>query len=99
MVARLINILGCDSDGEKHNNVAQFVCDLVTHSRSFRQSDLVERGAQKQLDDAGMSLLYALEDPQVTSSLLDIILMKSSKESTIVAGIRIILKLLEMPVM
>lgn len=100
MVPRLINILGCDSDPEKHHNVAQFVCDLITHSRSFRQTDVVERGVHKQQqDEVGMSLLHAFEAPMVTSSLLEIVLMDSNRESTIVAGIRIVLKLLEKPIM
>lgn len=95
LIQRLINCLGCDTESEKHNNIAQFICDIISHSRTFRQNDLVERGVKKAGDDASLSLLYALEDEQITKSLLDIILLNSTKESTVAAGIKIILKLLE----
>lgn len=94
LIPRLVNILGCGAESMKHNNVAQFICDIVTHCRSFRQSDMAERGKSY---DSSQLLLTALEDEEITHALLEIILTNLSEESTAVAGIKIILKLLEKP--
>lgn len=94
----MINILGCDDESEKHINISQFICEIITHSRQFRQNDAAERGINKSQDDACMSLLHTVEDAEVTKSLLDIILFNSTKEATVVSGIKIILKLLEVPI-
>ena len=94
----MINILGCDQESEKHINISQFICETITHSRAFRQNDLAERGSNF-TDDPLLTLLHSLEEVDVTKSLLDIILMNLTKESTVVSGIKIILKLLETPIM
>lgn len=49
-------------------------------------------------DDPSRTMLLALEDGTITQGLLEIILSNATSESTVVAGIKIIVKLLEVKI-
>lgn len=99
LIRRLIDILGNDEDSSKHNNVAQFICDLITTGRLERQNELQERGCVDTTKLSSDMLIRSLESGETTQHLIEIILSKPAKESTIVSGIKVILKLLENPIM
>lgn len=97
LIHRLIDILGNDCDRDKHNNVAQLICDLIRTGRTERQTVLQEPTSDESI--VSDILINALEDESITRYLLDIILAENAKESTIVSGIQILLSLLENPIM
>lgn len=99
LISRLIDILGNDTDSAKHNNVAQFICDLITTGRTERQNELQERGMVDSAKLPSDMLIRSLEATETTQHLIAIILSEPAKESTIVSGIKVILKLLENPIM
>lgn len=92
----MINLLGTDDDPEKHNNISEFICEIISNSRSFRRNEIEEHGKIRPVEDISLTLLQVLEDEVTTRSLLDIILSNAQKDSCVVAGIRIIMKLLEL---
>lgn len=98
LVNNLIKMLGHDDDGNKHHNIAHFLCELIAHGRSGRQNELQKRGYVDASIDSCDPIIHTLEDEATTNLLLDLILT-NKKESSIVSGITIILKLLENPIM
>lgn len=92
----MIDLLGTDDDPEKHNNISEFICEIISNSRSFRRNEIEEHGKIRSVEDISLTLLQVLEDEATTKSLLDIILSNAQKESCVVAGIRIVMKLLEL---
>lgn len=98
LVNNLIKMLGHEEDGNKHQNIAQFLCELIANGRSGRQNELQKRGYVDAGIDSCDPIIHTLEDEATTNLLLDLILT-NKKESSIVSGITIILKLLENPIM
>lgn len=98
LVNNLIRILGEGNADGKHVNIAQFLCDLVTHGRNGRQNELQKRGYVDANINSCDPLIQVLEDENTTNLLLDLILT-NKKESSIVSGITIVMKLLENPIM
>lgn len=96
LIPRMIDLLGTEVDPEKHNNISEFLCEIISNSRSFRRNEIEEHGKIRPVEDISLTLLQVLEDEVTTRSLLDIILSNAQKESCVVAGIRIVMKLLEL---
>lgn len=96
LIPRMIDLLGTDDDPEKHNNISEFLCEIISNSRSFRRNEIEEHGKIRPVEDISLTLLQVLEDDVTTRSLLDIILSNAQNESCVVAGIRIVMKLLEL---
>uniref|UniRef100_A0A1L8DX92 Putative sap family cell cycle dependent phosphatase-associated protein n=1 Tax=Nyssomyia neivai TaxID=330878 RepID=A0A1L8DX92_9DIPT len=93
LIERLIGALVCtdgvEEDKEKYENIAQFIVEYIREGRRKRQSEK-EDGNQVDL------LLETLEDEKSTDLLLRTILDGEQKsDGTIVAGITIILALIE----
>lgn len=100
LINNLIQILGNETDSDKHNNIAQFISDVITTGRTTRQNELQKRGyVESSASDGSDPLIHTLEDEGTTNLLLELVLTKNRKESSIVSGINIILKLLENPIM
>lgn len=93
LVERVIRILGNPEEHEKHTNVAEFLVDLIKHGRSMRQSD--REDSLEQPFTGTDPLLQSLEDEESISLLLDMMLKGEPKESSIVAGISIVLTLVD----
>ncbi len=89
LVQKMISQLNMPGDAEKHNNIAQFLIELIKIGRCNRQNDSDEK---KMFPN---SLLQTLEDENTANLLLDTILCESKTESSIISGIKILLCLLE----
>lgn len=89
----MIRILGNPEEHEKHTNVAEFLVDLIKHGRSMRQSD--REDSLEQPFTGTDPLLQSLEDEESIGLLLDMMLKGEPKESSIVAGISIVLTLVD----
>ncbi|KAJ6635015.1 Serine/threonine-protein phosphatase 6 regulatory subunit 3-B [Pseudolycoriella hygida] len=96
LIPRMIDLLGVDEDPEKHNNICEFICEIISNSRTFRRNEIEEHGKIRPVEDISLALLQVLEDEVTTKSLLDIIISNTQRESCVVAGIRIVMKLLEL---
>lgn len=89
LVDKMIAILQLPEETEKHNNIAQFLIELLKTGRCNRQNDTEEK---RNLHDP---LLQTLEDANTTKLLLDTILHESRTESSIISAIKLLLCLLE----
>lgn len=98
LMENLIRMLGTETDADKHNNIAQFISEVINTSRTIRQSDLQKHGYLDSSIDVIDPLMDNLEDEHTADLLLDLILVTNKKESSIVSGISILLKLLENPI-
>lgn len=91
LLEKLIEILKLSHETEKHNNIAQFLSELIRTSRTMRQD---ERQVDATLE-ATDPILEALEGEHFSKLLLETILGENNSESSIIAGIKIILTLFE----
>lgn len=98
LVCNLIKMLGNEDDADKHQNIAQFLSELIAYGRCARQNELQKRGYVEASTSASDPIIHTLEDEVTTNMLLDLILVNRT-ESGIVSGITIVLKLLENPIM
>lgn len=100
LVCRLIGMLGDEADADKHQNIANLLCELIATGRNARQNEIQKQGYgyADSATDSTDPLIHILEDESTTDLLLDLVLSNKS-ESSIVSGITIILKLLENPIM
>lgn len=104
LVCNLIGMLGNDNDSDKHQNIANLLCDLIATGRSARQNELQKRGYYSSAgyvdgtNESNDPLIHILEDESTTDLLLDLVLSNKT-ESAIVSGITVIVKLLENPIM
>lgn len=98
LMHNLIKMLGNEDDADKHNNIAQFISEVITTGRTIRQSDLQKHGYMDASTEDGDPLINNLEEEKTTNLLLDLILIDNKRESSIVSGIIILLKLLENPI-
>lgn len=100
LVCNLIGMLGNEADYDKHQNIANLLCELISTGRNARQNELQKRGYGyvDSATDSNDPLIHILEDESTTDLLLDLILSNKT-ESAVVSGITIILKLLENPIM
>lgn len=99
LICNLIKMLGNESDADKHNNIAQFISEVITTGRTSRQNELQKHGYVDASGDNSDPLVHSLENENTANLLLDLILITNKRESSIVSGINIILKLLENPIM
>lgn len=100
LVCNLIAMLGNEADTDKHQNIANLLCELIATGRNARQNEIQKRGYgyADSATDSSDPLIHILEDESTTDLLLDLILSNKT-ESAVVSGITIILKLLENPIM
>lgn len=99
LICNLIGMLGNEADADKHQNIANLLCELISTGRNARQNELQKRGyGYDSATDSNDPLIHILEDESTTDLLLDLILTNKT-ESAVVSGITIILKLLENPIM
>lgn len=89
LIERMIDVLRCPGEPEKHTIVAQFLIELIKTGRCNRQNDTEDR---KSLPNP---LLQRLEEPQTTTRLIDTILCETRTESGILSGLQVLLCLLE----
>lgn len=100
LICNLIGMLGNESDSDKHQNIANLLCELIATGRNARQNELQKRGYGygDSATDSTDPLIHILEDGSTTDLLLDLV-SSNKTESAVVSGITIILKLLENPIM
>lgn len=91
LLEKLIEILKLPNETEKHNNIAQFLNEIIKTGRTLRQDERHE-GANSEATDP---ILEALENEKTTKLLLDTIICEKNSQSSIVAGIKILLTLFE----
>lgn len=99
LICNLIKMLGNEADADKHNNIAQFIGEVIITGRNMRQNELQKHGYSDATNDNSDPLVHSLENENTANLLLDLILIENKRESSIVSGINIILKLLENPIM
>lgn len=85
----LIGLLKESEGQDRHFNVAQLLCDFIKISRDNLRSK--DNSAEKKEDP----LLETLEKPKTVSLLLDQILSEEKCDSAIIAGIQILITLLD----
>lgn len=95
LIEKMIGVLKSPNEADKHNNIAQFLIELIKTGRCNRQND-----SESQVDRKSVSnpLLQTLEDENTSKLLLETILCESRTESSILSGIQILLCLLENPI-
>ncbi|CAO1345403.1 unnamed protein product [Diamesa serratosioi] len=95
LIEKMIGVLKSPNEADKHNNIAQFLVEMIKTGRCNRQND-----SELQVDRKSISnpLLQALEDENTSKLLLETILCESCTESSILSGIQILLCLLENPI-
>jgi len=92
MITRMIDVLRDPAEGEKHAMIAQFLTELIKTDRCNRQNDTEDR---KNLPSP---LLQTMESVNTATQLLDVILSDARCESGILAGMQVLLCLLENPI-
>lgn len=99
LIHNLILMLGNADDADKHANIAQLINEVITTGRTSRQNELQNHGYADSSNENSDPLVHSLEDENTINMLLDLILVENRQESSIVAGITILLKLIENPIM
>lgn len=79
---------------EKHNNIAEFICDMIKHGRSMRQTEQ-ENDSFEPTFVGSNPLLQVIESESSISLLLDQILQEHTRESSVVSGILVVLTLVD----
>ncbi|XP_055911162.1 serine/threonine-protein phosphatase 6 regulatory subunit 3 isoform X2 [Eupeodes corollae] len=94
LVERLIATLGDAKESEKHANVAEFFCELITQGRSMRQTEQ-ENDSFEPAFAGSNPLLQLIESEETITSLLNVILEPSVNEHAIISGILVVLTLVK----
>ncbi|CAG9763286.1 unnamed protein product [Ceutorhynchus assimilis] len=87
LIQQLVCLLNPNSEKERHDNVAQLLCDFLKSARDT-QNTSTERADPD-------PLLNTLESPETIKLLLDQIFDNEKCESSIVGGIQVLLTLLD----
>ncbi|XP_055374163.1 serine/threonine-protein phosphatase 6 regulatory subunit 3-B [Condylostylus longicornis] len=91
LVERLISMLGKPEESEKHKNISEFLCELIRYGRSLRQT--YDNDSFEQSFVNGNLLLLSIEDHSAVSQLVDVMLLPEAEETTVVAGVKVLLTL------
>ncbi|XP_034481011.1 serine/threonine-protein phosphatase 6 regulatory subunit 3 isoform X2 [Drosophila innubila] len=94
IVERLIAILRNPQETDKHANVADFFCDLITQGRLMRQTEQ-ENDSFEPAFDGSNPILRNIESVQTIEALLNVILEPNALESSILSGISVVLTLIK----
>lgn len=91
---RLITILGDAKESDKHANVSEFLCELITQGRSMRQTEQ-ENDSFEPAFAGSNPILQVIENEGSISSMLNVILEPSVNENAIISGILVVLTLVK----
>ncbi|XP_039487585.1 serine/threonine-protein phosphatase 6 regulatory subunit 3 [Drosophila santomea] len=94
IVERLIAILRNPQETDKHANVADFFCDLITQGRLMRQTEQ-ENDSFEPAFDGSNPILKTIESADTIEALLNVILEPNAQESAILSGISVVLTLIK----
>lgn len=94
LVERLIATLGDAKESDKHANVAEFLCELITQGRSMRQNEQ-ENDSFEPAFVGSNPLLQIIESEETITSLFNVILEPSVNENAIISGILVVLTIVK----
>ncbi|XP_012342045.1 serine/threonine-protein phosphatase 6 regulatory subunit 3 isoform X1 [Apis florea] len=86
LVQRVVKLLSPNSESSKHANASQLLCDMITAGREYQRTTTARTDPDP--------ILNTLESADTVSLLLETILTGEKLESSILGGIRVLLRLL-----